>query len=201
LKLAASLDDKKGRVHVGTRSSICPGSPEFSFTDYFHGHTRASGWFSDRFGRPRRHFCGDFYGSFDDGVFVLDEKLFYTDGVKEVRQWRIRVSDEGIFTAESDSLIDGAHGFLHGDRLSMKYSMGVKVADDKQWELDMKDLMILQPDGSLHNITQVLKWGVRIGTVSTQYLQHDGDRLCVDENSSSTAVSYKRAVGRHLSSV
>jgi hypothetical protein len=61
----------------------------------------------------------------------------------------------------------------------MSYVMRVKLDEGKYWDLRMEDLMLLQPDGSLHNITQVFKWGVRIGTVSTQYQHHDGER-CID---------------------
>ncbi|MFK7861942.1 MAG: DUF3833 family protein [Granulosicoccus sp.] len=174
---------------------------QFDFAEYFLGHTRASGWFSDRFGKPRRHFCGDFYGFYEDDRFVLDEKLFYTDGIVEVRQWKIAITGNGIFSAESDSLINGANGFVDGNRLSMKYSMKVKIEENKTWDLDMDDVMILQPDGSLHNITQVCKWGFRIGTVSTQYLRHDGDRLCVNDSSIGMVTPSGGSVRRHLSSV
>jgi hypothetical protein len=152
----------------------------FNFTEYFHGHTRVSGWFSDRFGNPRRHFCGDFHGSFQGADFQLHEKLYYTDGLQEEREWVVSIDGSGVFTAQSDSLVGSAEGVVQGDRLAMHYTMHVMVGKDKYWKLRMKDLMILQPDGSLHNITQVYKWGVRIGTVSTQYRVHDGKQLCAD---------------------
>lgn len=153
-------------------------TPVFSFTDFFSGHTRASGWFADRFGKPRRHFCGDFYGTMNGNEFVLDEKLYYTDGMVEERVWTVTITDSGIFQAESDSLVGPATGQLKGNTLAMNYSMLVDIAEDKQWKLDMDDFMILQPSGSLHNITQVHKWGIRIGIVSTQYQHHDGSATC-----------------------
>lgn len=156
------------------------GSKVFDFCEYFNGHTRASGWFSDRFGNPRRHFCGDFYGSHKKDGFYLNEVLYYTNGMLDERSWKVTISDKGIFRAQSESLIGEAHGLMSGDRLSMHYSMRVKIEKDKHWDLDMKDVMIKQPDGSLHNIAHVLKWGVRIGTISTQYHRHDGNELCFD---------------------
>ena len=161
-------------------------SPRFNFNEYFLGHNRASGWFSDRFGKPRRHFCGDFLGTLDGDKLVLDEKLFYTDGVVEKRVWRVEITENGNFHAESDSLLGGANGKIVGNTLTMEYAMRVKIEEGKQWELDMKDFMILQPDGSLHNITQVYKWGVRLGTVSTQYQHHDGTKLCTQLNDLNT---------------
>jgi len=158
--------------------SVAKDSPQFDFNEYFLGHTRASGWFSDRFGKPRRHFCGDFLGTLDGNKLVLDEKLFYTDGVVEERVWRVEISQAGVFRAESESLLGLAKGQIKGNTLAMQYAMRVKIEEGKQWEFDMKDVMILQPDGSLHNITQVYKWGVRLGTVSTQYQHHDGKALC-----------------------
>lgn len=159
-------------------ASIAKDSPQFEFKDFFLGHTRASGWFSDRFGKPRRHFCGDFLGTLDGDKLVLDEKLYYTDGVFEERIWRVEISEAGVFVAESDSLLGQARGQVLGNTLAMDYSMRVNIDQGKQWDLDMKDFMILQPDGSLHNITQVYKWGVRLGSVSTQYQHHDGQDLC-----------------------
>ena len=167
---------------VGDRSiGSLTDTPQFEFSKFFHGHTRASGWFCDRFGNARRHFCGDFYGYFDSDKFVLDEKLFYTDGVVEERVWTISIDDSGIFRAESESLVKGARGSIKRDTLTMEYSMKVKIDEGKVWSLDMKDSMILQPDGSLHNITQVYKWGIRIGSVSAQYFHHDGDNCCMAE--------------------
>ncbi len=153
-------------------------TPEFKFAEFFSGHTRASGWFSDRFGKVRRHFCGDFLGTQQGEDFVLDEKLYYTDGVFEERVWRVTFPGEGLFKAESDSLVGSATGIVKGNTLAMQYHMHVLIEQGKTWQLGIKDFMILQPDGSLHNIGHVYKWGIRIGTVSTQYQHHDGDQLC-----------------------
>lgn len=150
----------------------------FSFEDFFQGHTRAAGWFADRFGKPRRHFCGDFYGHREKNAFVLDEKLFYTDGLVETRSWAVNINESGVFTAESESLVGSARGLVNSDTLSMRYSMKTLVDEGKFWDLDMRDSMILQPDGTVHNTNHVYKWGIRIGTVSAIYSKHDGDRLC-----------------------
>jgi len=147
---------------------------DFDFIKFFSGPTRASGWFSDRFGKPRRHFCGDFYGDLSGSELKLYEELRFSDGLAEQRVWAVTDSRDGNFTAESDSLIGSAVGRFAGSTLSLQYRMKVLVDKDKYWELDMRDLMILQPDGSLHNITHVYKCGIRIGTVSAIYLRHSG---------------------------
>ena len=153
-------------------------SPRFDFPAYFEGHTRASGWFCDRLGRPRRHFCGDFLGTRDGEGLLLDEVLHYTDGVREHRLWRVTVDASGAFRAESDSLLGVAEGAQRGNALEMRYTMSILTAGGGRPTFDFEDLMLLQPDGSLHNITHVKKWGVRIGTVSTQYERHDGSVTC-----------------------
>ena len=155
-------------------------TPKFDFEEYFTGHVKASGWFTDRFGNIKKHFCGDFYGSTEGDEFVLDEALYYSTGTVEKRQWRVRISNEGDFTGESPALINGVTGKIVGNTLRMAYVMKVDVASGKQWVLSMDDWMILQPDGSLHNQTYVSKWGVKIGRVSTQYQPHDGELLCND---------------------
>lgn len=152
--------------------------PVFNFVDYFEGHNRASGWFADRFGNVKRHFCGDFYGEIDGDVFKLDEKLFYSDGIVETRLWAVTIDENGKFKAESDSLVGPATGEQIGSALRMQYVMNVMIAENKFWKLDMNDYMFYQPDGSLHNSTEVKKWGIRIGNVSTQYYKHDGSETC-----------------------
>lgn len=159
---------------------IAQADPKFDFVDYFMGHTKASGWFTDRFGNIKRHFCGDFFGSVEGDEFVLDETLYYVDGMVETRQWRVTIDPDGKFRAQSDSLIGDATGEIAGNALRLDYVMKVAVANDKEWVLSMKDWMFYQPDGSLHNQTYVSKWGFRIGVVSTQYTPHDGELLCND---------------------
>lgn len=153
--------------------------PEFNFVRYFEGHTRASGWFADRFGNVKRHFCGDFYGETQNGIFILDEKLFYSDGIVEDRIWSVNIDSSGAFTAESESLVGAASGLQQGSALRMNFVMNVKIAENRFWKLKMNDYMFYQPDLSLHNITQVKKWGLRIGNVSTQYYKHDGSQTCL----------------------
>jgi len=161
--------------------TIASDAPIFDFEEYFTGHVKASGWFTDRFGNIKRHFCGDFYGTKDGEDFVVDEALYYSTGEIDKRQWRVRVSDDGVFTGESAALINGVSGKIIGNTLRMSYVMKVDVKDGKQWSLKMDDWMILQPDGSLHNQTYVSKWGVSIGRLSTQYQPHNGELLCDNE--------------------
>ena len=158
--------------------TIASDTPIFNFEEYFTGHVKASGWFTDRFGNIKRHFCGDFYGAKEGEDFVLDEALYYSSGAVEKRQWRVRISDDGVFSGESPALINGVSGQIVGNTLRMAYVMKVDIDEGKQWVLDMDDWMIYKPDGSLHNQTYVSKWGIKLGRVSTQYQPHDGELLC-----------------------
>lgn len=167
--------------------------PDFNFVEYFDGHTKASGWFSDRFGNVKRHFCGDFLGTMQDGVFNLDEKLHYSDGIIEERIWSVTVDANGKFIANSDSLVGEAIGTQQGSALRIHYIMNVLVAENKTWELKMNDYMFFQPDGSLHNNTEVNKWGFRIGNVSTQYIKHDGSQACFDKINASLSTTRELA--------
>lgn len=150
-------------------NSIATAEPEFDFKAYFLGHTKASGWFCDRFGNIRKHFNGDFFGSVDGDKFILDETLAYSDGINESRLWKVSIDSQGNFRAEGDSLLGEARGRLVGNTLNLQYAMWVEVAGNKKWKLSMDDWMVYQPDGSLHNVTRVKKWGVLVGVVSTQY--------------------------------
>jgi len=93
-------------------------TPEFDFEAYFTGYTKASGWFSDRFGNVRRHFCGDFIGERAGDKFVLKETLYFSDGVEENRIWTIDFDEQG-FTASSPSLVGNALARVKGNALQM----------------------------------------------------------------------------------
>lgn len=170
--------------------------PDFNFVEYFEGHTRASGWFADRFGNVKRHFCGDFLGESQGDIFKLDEKLYYSDGIVEERVWLVTLDASGNFVAESDSLVGPAKGNQRGNALHLQYLMKVMVAENKFWKLSMDDFMFYQPDLSLHNSTVVSKWGVRMGAVSTQYRKHNGSETCMSfQQASGQSASTKIAAG------
>jgi len=164
-------------------------SPTFDFISYFEGERRVSGWFADRFGNLRRHFCGDFVGTVrDDGVLVLDERLIYNDGMIETRTWEVSVDENGRFHGESDSLVGSASGIQEGNGLNLQYVMNVQIDAERTWKLSMNDFMSLQPDGSLHNLVHVKKYGVRIGTISALY-QRPSEAIPVDSsNDTCTAI-------------
>lgn len=168
--------------------------PDFNFVDYFEGHTRASGWFADRFGNVKRHFCGDFVGVQRGEVFDLDETLYYTDGIVEKRVWSVSISPSGVFSAESEALIGAATGLQQGSGLKMQYRMNVLIAENKSMLFNMNDYMFFQPDGSLHNSTEVNKWGFRIGNVSTQYYKHDGTATCLSTQQNASAKTRKLSI-------
>ena len=172
--LAMPLNETADALSFRKLSSIPKDIPTFDFIEFFSGHTRVNGWFSDRFGKPRRHFCGDFYGVLSDYRLNLHEELRFTDGITEQRVWSVEVSEVGSFRAASDTLVGDALGTIEGNALRMEYRMKVMIEKGKYWQLNMKDTMVLQADGSLHNITHVYKWGVRIGTVSALYLKNTG---------------------------
>ncbi len=142
---------------------------EFDFFRYFDGHTRATGWFTDRFGNVRRHFDGDFRGIHVNGVFELTEELRYTDGVVEQRQWHVRKSGDGRFTATSDSLVGEAKGVQQGNTANFRYSMYIDLKGGKRWLVRINDWFFLQQDGSVHNVSEVYKWGIKIGSVSNVF--------------------------------
>jgi len=159
-------------MSVETQKADVPTLPEFDFVSFFEGPVRVSGWFSDRFGTVRRHFCGDFVGTRnEEGGLVLDEALYYSDGMVETRVWEVVIDENGKFSAVSDSLVNGATGIQSGNALNMQYIMNVQIDPETTWKLSMNDFMFLQADGSLHNVTHVKKFGVRIGTVSAQYFR------------------------------
>lgn len=139
--------------------------PALVLEDYFSGHTKAWGLFTDRFGIVRRQFSVDISGDWDGGRLILNESFLYNDGASESRIWTIRKTGEGLYEGRADDVIGIAQGRAAGNALNWSYKMDLKVGA-RSWRVAFDDWMFLQPDGVMINRASVSKWGIEIGQVT-----------------------------------
>lgn len=139
--------------------------PEFVPEEYFLGHTKAWGFFQDRFGTVRREFVVDIEGTMDGDVLVLDEDFVYADGEIDNRVWRIRHLGDGRYEGEADDIIGTATGERRGKAMRWGYDFDLAVGD-RTWRVTFDDWMFLQQDPTVMiNRTTVSKWGFTLGEV------------------------------------
>ena len=138
--------------------------PEFVPEEYFLGHTKAWGFFQDRFGTVRREFVVDIQGHVEDGVLVLDEDFVYADGEIDKRVWRIRYLGDGRYEGEAEDIIGTATGERRGKAMRWGYDFDLAVGDGT-WRVTFDDWMLLQDEDVMINRATVTKWGFKLGEV------------------------------------
>ncbi len=168
--------------------------PEFVPEEYFVGHTKAWGFFQDRFGTVRREFVVDIQGYMDGDVLVLDEDFVYADGEIDNRVWRIRDLGDGRYEGEADDIIGKAIGERRGKALRWGYDFDLEVGE-RTWRVTFDDWMLLQDENVMINRTTVSKWGFTLGEVYI-FFQRQPDAAVgadVDETSAGggEAVAYQ----------
>ncbi len=131
---------------------------------YFVGPLKACGVFQDRFGRLRRQFDVDAWGSWDGKTLTLVEDFVYEDGETERRTWSIDKLEDGVYRGRAEGVIGEAEGRVVDNTFTWSYSFALPV-NGRNWTVKFNDWMFLQNDGVLINRADVSKWGVRIGQV------------------------------------
>jgi hypothetical protein len=154
--------------------------PEFVPEVYFLGHTKAWGFFQDRFGTVRREFVVDIQGHLEDGVLVLDEDFVYADGEIDKRIWRIRYLGDGRYEGEADDIIGTAQGERRGKALRWGYDFDLEVGD-RSWRVTFDDWMLLQDEDVMINRTTVTKWGFKLGEVYIFFQKQPEAAAATDE--------------------
>ena len=63
--------------------------PSIRIEEYFNGSVKAWGLLQNRNGKVTRQFKADMFGKFENGILILEEDFYWTDGEKQKRVWKI----------------------------------------------------------------------------------------------------------------
>jgi hypothetical protein len=143
-------------------------APDLRIEEFFLGKTYASGIFEDRFGTVRREIEFDIDGSRDGEWLVLDERIAYDDGEREMRMWRIRATGDGLYEGLCPDVLGTAIGRRSGSTIRWRYRFNLKVGR-RQVLVDFDERMFLRPGGIALDRSYLSKWGVRLGAVTVCY--------------------------------
>ena len=144
-------------------------TPTLAIEDYFNGQTKAWGVFHDRFGKLKKEFTVTINGTWnpETQTLMLDEDFVYSDGTLDKRIWTISKNSDGTYTGTADDVKGVAIGHQSGNAFHWVYELGLEIGKEKKpFYVTMDDWMFLQPDSTVINITNMKKFGARLGTVS-----------------------------------
>lgn len=103
-------------------------------------------------------------GSWDGRVLTLVEDFDFADGTKDRKTWRLTKIGPGRYTGTREDVIGEATAFQDGAGVRLEYVINMDTPAGKM-DLTFRDLLYLQPDGSIRNLAVVSKWGLRVARV------------------------------------
>ncbi len=151
--------------------AACASAPEadsarkLTLEEFFPGRVHARGTFTNSFTGDVRGLTVVIDGSFDGKVLTLVEDFVYDDGEKDKKTWQLTRTGDRTYTGTREDVIGTAKAFADGDAMRLEYVVALKTEKYGDIHVRFRDILALQPDGSLVNKAVVSKWGLRLGRV------------------------------------
>jgi Protein of unknown function (DUF3833) len=143
-------------------------TPVLDLRTYFNGELTAHGMFTDRGGKVVRRFVVKMACRWSGNEGVLDESFTYSDGTTQRRVWTVRKLPGGRYSGTADDVVGTAHGQAAGNALRWNYTLRLPV-DDKVYEVQFDDWMVLIDERTMLNKAVMSKFGVRLGEVTLAF--------------------------------
>lgn len=139
--------------------------PVLDLARYFDGRIDAWGVFRDRSGKVVKRFKVDIQASWQGDVGVLEEDFSYSDGTTSRRVWTITRLDAQRYKGTAPDVVGEATGEASGNALRWRYVLALDV-DGKTYNVDFDDWMYLVDDEVMLNVSEMSKFGIRLGEVT-----------------------------------
>jgi hypothetical protein len=141
--------------------------PGLDLAQYFNGTVDGWGMFQDRAGKVVKRFYVRIDATWTGNQGTLDEHFEFADGTRQQRVWKI-VKDGDRYTGTAPDVVGTAQGQAAGNALRWNYVLALPV-DDKVWNMDMDDWMILVDATTMLNRTAMSKYGFNVGEVTLSF--------------------------------
>ncbi len=142
--------------------------PALDMQQYFNGTVDAWGMFQNRKGEVVKRFNVVIQCSWQGDVGTLDEDFIYSDGTKQKRVWTLKKQPNGQYIGTADDVVGEAVGVVSGNALNWKYVLALPV-DDKVYNVNFDDWMILMDDKVMLNRAVMSKFGFKLGEVTLSF--------------------------------
>ncbi len=135
--------------------------PAFDLRTHLAGPILCEGVIYGPLGRVTSRFTANMNGVWDGANGTLAEHFVYAGGGTQDREWRLRMGNDGTFTATADDIIGEGRGVVSGATICMTYRLRLPQ-DAGGHVLDVTDWMYLMDNGVIMNRSEMRKYGIRV---------------------------------------
>ncbi len=135
--------------------------PAFDIRKALNGPMAAEGVIFGPLGRVTSRFTARITGEWNGGSGTLREEFTFASGKTQVRQWSLRVGNDGKIVASAPDVVGDGSGEQSGSSVVLRYRL--KLDEDAGGhELDVVDWMYLMENGSIVNKSEMRKFGLKV---------------------------------------
>ncbi len=135
--------------------------PAFDLHRHLSGPLTCNGMIYGPTGRVTSRFLARMEGRWDGENGRLTEAFVYSSGSRQDRAWRLKIGQDGRFTARADDVIGEARGVVSGATIRMTYRL--RLPDEAGGHvLSVTDWLYLCEGGVILNRSQLRKFGIKV---------------------------------------
>ncbi len=144
-------------------------TPAFDAVSFWTGHHRSWGVIENRGGAPTDTVVTDCVGTPEgDGGLHMVQTLALGDGTTQHRDWHLRRTGPGAFTATANDMVGEAHGLAAGRVFHWTWVLALSPGDALK-NVEMDQWMYLEAGGAMLNHTTIRKLGITVAQVSEEF--------------------------------
>ncbi len=136
--------------------------PQIDLRQHLSGPIQCEGMIHGPTGNLASRFTAQMHGRWDGANGVLEENFSYASGGTQKREWRLKMGNDGRFTATADDVIGVAQGEYAGCSIRMTYRLRLP-AESGGHVLTVTDWLYLSENGVILNRSEMRKFGFKVG--------------------------------------
>lgn len=136
-------------------------TPAFDIRTHLAGPILAEGVIFGPTGRVSQRFVARMQGTWDGATGRLTEAFRYSNGTEQLREWTLRVGNDGEIIGTAPDIVGEARGRQSGATVMLRYRL--RLPDSAGGHvLDVVDWLYLAEDGVILNKSVMRKFGIKV---------------------------------------
>lgn len=136
-------------------------TPAFDIRKHLSGPIVAEGMIFGPTGRVSQRFVAKMHGSWDGATGRLTESFRYSSGTEQMREWTLRLGNDGEIIGTAPDIVGEARGRQSGATVMLRYRLRLPESAGGH-VLDVVDWLYLVEDGVILNKSVMRKFGIKV---------------------------------------